>query len=116
MTFTEIARPIMQVADFAELLPLSIFLFNRNIIYIFPFLFLELLTHQILDVSTFALSRQGIHNLYLYHIIGLTELVFIYLFYNRLLPLPKIFKYSFYVVISLSVGLILAKINLSTNE
>ncbi|MGK7389424.1 MAG: hypothetical protein ACNS60_03710 [Candidatus Cyclobacteriaceae bacterium M2_1C_046] len=103
MSFLKITSLINKSSDFVELLPVYLFLKNKNRIAAYPFLFCELLIHGILDISTFILTLLSIYNLFIYHAIGLFELIFIFLFYKRLTELPKYIFYCFYLVLILYI-------------
>lgn len=103
MSFLKITSLINKSSDFIELIPVYLFLKNKQRIKAYPFLFCELLIHGLLDISTFILTRLSVYNLFIYHTIGLFELIFIFLFYKRLTELPRYLDYIFYLVLILYI-------------
>lgn len=87
---------IAEIFDFSELIPLLAFLlYARKRIY--PMLFWQLLLAAVINISSMFLSSAGIYNLYLYHLLGLTEIVLIPLFYKSMIRSKHKFDFFFYL-------------------
>ncbi|GAA0188816.1 hypothetical protein GCM10009122_48140 [Fulvivirga kasyanovii] len=93
---------IGSISDFSELLPLLCF-FYLGKIKTFPYIFTALAATSALNITSFVLSEFGVYNLYLYHLIGIAELLLYYGFYKRNVALTKVLKGFFFTALIIYV-------------
>ncbi len=101
----EVLILLAEICDFTELLPVISFIwFKKTKEY--KFIFWQLIIAACLNILSIVLSRNGIHNLYLYHILGLSEIILIPLFYYSILKFNR--KYFFVFFINILLYLIIS--------
>ncbi len=82
-------RVITDFSDYSDFLALALLVLVRKKIAISRYLFLYLMVNALLHALTIFVALQGKNNMWLYHIIGLSELVFIFLYFNGLFKLES---------------------------
>lgn len=95
---------ITELADYAELLPIAL-LIATGLYKNYRILFIGLIIHSALEFRT--LYEANVHqsyNLDIYHVIGLVELIYVYLFFRSNIKINATISNLFYVVLILYIA------------
>ena len=109
MDYKLITKTINIINDYISIVTVILFLYKKAY-KSFPYLFSYLLITQILLYSTrlvidlALLGYLPMYNLYLYHLIGLFELILVYKFYQRQIILPHILTKLFPLIIVIYIA------------
>lgn len=93
---------LVELADYSEFLPILLFIIFKRI-RIYPYLFAGLVIQSAIEQYTLVLAETKTYNLHWYHLIGLIELIYVYLFYRNIIKLNSWIRNSIYFIIALYI-------------
>ncbi len=104
MELGPLADYITEAADLMDLIPIMFLLFSKSLAHKRVWLSAYLISNLFLLIISIYLARLGSNNMWVYHLIGLCELIFIYLYFRSSLRITPFLKVTFWIILAFYIS------------